>query len=185
MSEELIVKEEARNPNSAKSIYEWVESISYAFIAIFIIFAFVFRVVGVEGDSMYPTLRNGDWLIIRDSDYKPSKGDIVVINQPNERHKTLIKRVIGLEGDEIYIDYVKHELYINGALADEPYIVSPMVSMDSYYSAKVPAGHVFVMGDNRNNSLDSRSDEIGFIDSRYVLGKTSFRLLPFGQWKVE
>ena len=107
------------------------------------------------------------------------------ISQPNALNEPLIKRIIAVAGDTVEIDPQAHTVAVNGENLDEPYISEPVEKAgDLTYPVQVPEGYVFVMGDNRNNSLDSRSSTIGFIDTRYLSGKAVFRLLPAGQWQI-
>ncbi len=167
-----------------KELYEWLEAVIYAFITILILFTFLFRVVGVEGTSMVPTLHSGDWLIISHAAYTPKRGDVVVITQPNKKNEPLIKRVIGLPGDTITIDE-QNQVIVNGEKLNEPYTDGkPTYREDFDYPITVPDGYLFVMGDNRTGSWDSRYKDVGYIDERHILGKAVFRIYPFGQWSI-
>lgn len=178
--------------NSAKSkkkpwelVYDWLDSLIYAMILILLIFTFIFRVVGVNGESMKPTLSNGDWLAVSSVPGEIKKGDIVVITQPNSLNEPLIKRVIAKGGDTVSIDFIEGIVTVNGVAQYEPYIADKTERMgDFVYPIVVPEGHIFVMGDNRNESLDSRFKTIGYIDERYVLGIAQVRILPFGDWNI-
>lgn len=184
-NEEKTAEQEPQR-SATDSFYEWVEAIIYAFIAIFIIFAFFFRVVGVDGDSMNNTLKDGDWLIISNFNYSPQRSDIVVSTQPNPKNEPLIKRVIAVEGDVVDIDFSSGAVSVNGEELSETYIKElTFLQGDVRFPLKVPQGKVFVMGDNRNESWDSRFEAVGFIDERYLMGKTVFRIFPFGEWKVD
>lgn len=164
-------------------VYDWVDSLMMAVLFILIIFTFLVRLVGVNGNSMNPTLKNGDWLAVKSVNTTIERGDIVVITQPNSLGKPLVKRVIAKGGDEINIDFFDHKVTVNGVVLDEPYIAEPTETMGNMvYPLQVPEGKVFVMGDNRNNSSDSREKYIGFIDEDYILGVAKFRLLPFGSF---
>ena len=164
--------------------YDMAGSILAALVIIFIIFTFFFRAVSVVGSSMVPTLSNGDWLLVSSkSEYE--RGDIIIITQPNDRNEPLVKRIVALGGETIDIDFDTHEVRVNGELLDEPYIFEPTeLSYDVTFPYHVPEGCVFAMGDNRNDSLDSRSSRIGPIDERYILGKAFVRILPFDEIKV-
>ena len=167
-------------------IYEWLDSLVFAFITILLVFTFAFRVVGVSGESMVPTLQNGDWLAVRAVNMSVERGDIVVITQPNSLNEPLIKRVIAVGGDTLDIDFITGEVFVNGERLDEPYIAeATRRGFDTVFPLTVPEGCLFVMGDNRNNSLDSRSSTIGFIDERYVLGVAEFRFFPVGTWEID
>jgi len=179
----------AVEPPAAKPwmlFYEWIDSVMGAIIVIFILFTFLFRAVGVDGTSMVPTLNDGDWVAISGINFQPRRGDIVVVTQPNEVHEPLIKRIIAVGGDTIYINFVSHEVAINGTVIEEPYISEPTSrGFDVVFPLTVPEGFVFVMGDNRNNSKDSRASGIGLIDERYILGTTRFRLYPVNKFNIE
>lgn len=166
-------------------VYEWLDSLIYAVILILLIFTFIFRVVGVSGNSMNPTLSNGDWLTVSAVPGEIESGDIVVVTQPNSLNEPLIKRVIAKGGDTINIDFIEGTVTVNGVVLYEPYIAEQTERMgDFVYPLTVPEGCLFVMGDNRNDSLDSRFRTVGFIDERYVLGVAQIRLFPFGDWKI-
>ena len=188
-NEELVISfDEEKESGSKKGkfwrfIYEWMESVVYAMIFILIAFTLIFRIVGVDGDSMNPTLYDGDWLTVNAINSKIERGDIVVITQPNSLNEPLVKRVIAVGGDEIDIDFNDGTVKINGINQTESYILDETNLMgDWVYPMTVPKGTVFVMGDNRNNSLDSRFRAIGFIDERYILGKVHTRLYPNFVW---
>lgn len=164
-------------------VYEWLDSLMYAVIIILIVFTFFARLVGVNGNSMVPTLKSGDWLTVKPINSTIERGDIVVITQPNSIGKPLVKRVIAKGGDEIDIDFFDHKVKVNGVVIDEPYIAEPTELMGNMiYPIKVPEGKVFVMGDNRNDSMDSRDKHIGLIDEEYILGVANFRLFPFNSF---
>ncbi len=165
--------------------YDMVDSFKGAIIVVFIVFACFFRVLGVDGDSMYPTLKDKDWLAISGVTVNVERGDIVVVTQPWERNVPIIKRVIAVGGDTVDIDFERNKVYVNGTEIYEPYINEPTrVSYDVEFPITVDEGKIFVMGDNRNVSLDSRSSKIGLIDEGYILGKAFVRLYPMGDWKI-
>lgn len=166
-------------------IYDITDSFKGAVIVAFLVFALAFRAIGVEGDSMMPTLHNGDWVAVSSAVTEFKHGDIVIVTQPWERNVPIVKRVIAVGGDTVNIDFECHEVYVNGVLLDEPYIYEPTsLSYDVEFPLTVEEGKLFVMGDNRNDSLDSRSSKIGLIDERYVLGRVYMRILPTGDWDV-
>lgn len=181
-----VTEEETTKTSPALSfIYDMTDSVKGAIVVVFLLFSFVFRAVGVDGDSMVPTLADGDWLAVASVTTEIERGDIVVINQPWERHVPIVKRVIAVGGDTVYIDFDRNEVYVNGEKLNEPYISEPTrVSYDVSFPLQVEEGKLFVMGDNRNVSLDSRSSKIGMIDERYVLGKAVVRFYPTGEWKI-
>lgn len=172
--------EKTKKPVAASLLYEWMDSVIIALIVLMMAFLFVFRIAGVDGSSMYPTLKDGNWVIISSFSQQAEHGDIIISAQPNYP-KPIIKRVIGVGGDTVDIDFSNHTVSVNGEILYEPYINEPTVkSYDVEFPLVVPEGYVFVMGDNRNGSLDSRSSDIGLIDERYILGKATFKAFPFG-----
>lgn len=173
----------ARRKGSAdKSIVEWVEAVVWAAAVLLLLFTFAARIVHVEGDSMLPTLTGGERLLISSVPYTPRHGDIVVTDQYTEYGRVLIKRVIGCPGDTIDIDFAAGVVYRNGEALTEPYTAAPTNLAEGVaFPLTVPEGCVFVMGDNRNDSLDSRSLEVGCIDVRDVLGKVLWRLTPLSR----
>ncbi len=165
-----------------REIFEWLETVAFSLVAVVLVFTFVFRIVGVDGDSMLDTLHDGDRLIITHLFYQPKAGDIVIITQPNAVNKPLVKRIVAIGGQTVDIDTDRGLVYVDGEVINEPYIKEPTVKIPSppmEFPVTVPEGKVFVMGDNRNHSLDSRSTDVGMIDERYILGKAVFRIYPF------
>ena len=150
---------------------------------ILLIFAFAARTATVSGPSMLPTLRDGDRLLLVQAGYHdPQYGDVVVIDRSQKGEPPIIKRVIGRAGDEIDIDFETGQVRRNGQTLDEPYLNEPTLTRrDVEFPVTVPEGSVFVMGDNRNHSADSRTREIGMIDLRRVMGRAVYRFLPAGR----
>lgn len=161
-------------------IYDWMQSLVFALIICIIVFVFIFRIVDVSGDSMNPTLLNGDKLVVSDVFYKPKQGDIVIFRKDEYKAEALVKRVIATEGQTIEIDFDRGRVYVDGELLDEPYIAEPTHNqLDFQGPQTVPEGCVFVMGDNRNASSDSRRAQIGMVDERLIVGKVLLRAFPF------
>ena len=158
------------------SLYDWVEAAVFSLIVITLIFTFVFRIARVDGTSMENTLVNNDRILLTNQDYAPARGDIVVIDRPGE--VPLIKRVIAIAGDTVEIDENENRVTVNGEVLSEPYIKGITVQRDFEGVQTVPDGCVFVMGDNRSVSHDSRSSDIGFIEEDRILGKGLFRIWP-------
>lgn len=161
-------------------IYDWMQSLVFALIICIIVFVFIFRIVDVSGDSMNPTLLKGDKLVVSDVFYKPKQGDIVIFRKDEYKAEALVKRVIATEGQTIEIDFDRGRVYVDGELIDEPYIAEPTHNqLDFQGPQTVPEGCVFVMGDNRNASSDSRRAQIGMVDERLIVGKVLLRVFPF------
>ncbi len=177
--------EEKKPPFIASFLFDVTDSVKGAVLVVFLVFALVFRAVGVDGDSMNPTLNDEDWVAVAGAVTDFEYGDIVIVNQPWRRNVPIIKRVIAVGGDTINIDFEKSEVYVNGVKLNEPYILEPTtLSYDVQFPLTVEEGKLFVMGDNRNDSIDSRSSEIGLIDERYVLGKALVRIYPIEEWDI-
>lgn len=177
-----------------KSVYlratEYIYSVFSTFIicmtVIFITFTFFFRLVQVSGDSMNPNLETNDKIIISKFLYTPDYGDIISISKKNAKEESMIKRIIALPGDTVSIDFDTHLISVNGKVIHENYEVTEPISEkgDMTYPLRVPEDCVFVLGDNRNNSLDSRSSEIGFIKLDEISGKALIRLKPSGGFDI-
>lgn len=166
-----------------KEIMEWIKVFALAIVFAFIITQFI-KPTLVRGDSMYSTLEEGDYLIINRMSYKfkePKYGDIIVfesdLEQDDGTSKDLVKRVIGVGGDSVKIE--NYKVYVNGQELNEPYIHNEIT--EGEIDTVVPEGKVFVLGDNREISLDSRYDSVGFIDDSDILGKVVVRLYPFNK----
>lgn len=162
---------------SIESVYDFAGVIVAALFAVCVIFTFFFKISTVVGESMENTLLDGDTVIISAINNDVEYGDVVVISQPNLYGKVLIKRVIAVEGQTISFDHISGKVMIDGKQLDEPYIKE---NMDFTYamtkSYTVPQGKLFVMGDNRNESADSRDTYIGMIDERYIVGEVKYRV---------
>ena len=158
------------------TLYDILEVLVVSLTCITVLFTFLFRVVGVEGASMMDTLYEGDRLILCPVLTSPERGDIVVINRYAD--DPLIKRVIGVQGDTIEIDEDQNKVRLNGELLDESYIRYPTPAYDMSGAVTVPEGYVFVMGDHRNDSHDSRSEDIGLVSVNDIVGQAVFRIWP-------
>lgn len=161
-------------------LYYWLQALVTGLVVLIFLFTFIGRVIGVEGPSMIPTLHNGDMIVLRSIGYTPQIGDVVVLTKPSFSDKPIVKRIIATEGQTVLIDYEAGTVTVDGEVREEPYLNEPMRERwtTGLTEATVPEGSVFVMGDNRNNSLDSRYEDIGFVDVDYIIGKAVFILFP-------
>ena len=195
---------------AVEEIFDWLEILSSALITVILLFTFVFRLVTVQGPSMEYTLHGGealygsaqkDNLIISRFGINPKQGDIVVIQVPNPIYDTpIIKRVIATEGQTVDIDFDTWVITVDGKPLDEPYVnyeyttdmtgnqvLRPMAQEDIFLNSlpiTVEPGKIFVMGDNRNHSSDSRSSTIGQVDVRDVVGRVMIRVFPFNKFGI-
>ena len=177
------IPQEPGKKKKAEDAFDWLESIVSALIVCILIFVFIGRTVCVIGSSMVPTLEEGDRLVISKLFFRPEYGDIVVLRKEVFADYPIVKRVIATEGQTVDIDFEEGIVYVDGAALDEPYTNSPTNDRENFDEpVTVPDGCVFVMGDNRNRSTDSRTDTIGCVDTRYIIGKAYFRLTPFDKF---
>lgn len=168
-------------------LYFWLQALATALIVLILMFTFVGRVIGVDGLSMFPTLQDGETMLLQSIGYKPRQGDVVVLTKYfGSVHGPIVKRVIATGGQTVEIDYAAGTVRVDGEVLEEPYIKEPMQAPWFKNIAKitVPEGQIFVMGDNRNDSDDSRDVELGAIDERYVLGRVLMVLLPVDRFQV-
>ncbi len=158
---------------------EWFDALLISLTLVLLVLLFLVRTVTVDGISMVPTLQDNDQLIAKSLFYEPERGDIVVVDGYISYGKPLVKRVIGVGGDKVDINFDTGEVFVNDELLSEPYISAPTtLSYDVQFPVTVPEGYLFLMGDNRPHSDDSRHSEVGFVDRRDILGEVIFRLLP-------
>lgn len=173
--------EENTKKKKVKEVLEYAESLTVVFAVMLLIFTFIARPATVDGESMLPTLCNGERLVISNLFYEPAPGDIVVLcgEADREEGRNLIKRIIAVGGQTIDIDFETGEVTVDGEVLDEPYILERThLDEGTEFPLTVPEGEVFVMGDNRNASTDSRTSDIGMVDERCVMGKVYFTVFP-------
>ena len=178
-----VEEEQERIPaelRARKETYDWIQCLMVALIICVILFIFFIRIIDVSGTSMNPTLINGDKMLVSDLFYRPKAGDVVVFKTDNyDPNKALVKRVIATEGQEINIDFENGIVYVDGEPIQEDYIAElTNTKLDFIGPQTVPEGCVFVMGDNRNASTDSRKKEIGMVDERMILGRVYCVIFP-------
>ena len=188
-----------KKESAVSLLFDYLEILVFSVCAVLLIFTLFGRLCKVNGSSMRNTLFHNEMLITTNL-VEPEAGDIIVFHQTSETYtnlnEPLVKRIIATEGQTVRIDYNKGEVYVDGVLIDEPYAAlldrhgnnvgrwtqSPGYGFDhstGIFEATVPEGCYFVMGDNRNNSVDSRSREVSFVDARRVLGKVIIRTKPW------
>ncbi len=160
----------------------YLHDIVYLLAAVILLFVFAFRVAVVSGPSMYHTLVDGDYLLLVGNLFyrNPKQGDIIVASKSGfEGGEPIVKRVIATGGQTVDIDFDAGIVYVDGVALEEDYTYTPTNEWEGVtFPLKVDDGCVFVMGDNRNVSKDSRSPEIGLIDTREILGKAVFLFFP-------
>ena len=199
---ELVEEETGEIENSEKSpkggnflmkaageIFDVLELFVFCAAIILTVFTFLIRPTVVEGPSMENTLIEGDYLLVGGINYTPKQGDIVVVHNVGLRYynKPIVKRVIATEGQVVDIDFDTWTVTVDGKVIEEPYVkieTDDRRTSDWDYPITIPEGYLFVMGDNRNHSADSRSRDIGLIDERCVVGRAIVRVFPFDRFTI-
>lgn len=181
---ELITEEEPAGKEKKgwkRELLEWIESLGVAIIVVLLLTNFVFRFVVVDGNSMEPTLHHKNQLFVFRLGYEPDNGDIIVFKPRGDQERYYIKRVIAVEGQTV--DIRDGEVYVDGEKLHEEYISAKIMSdYPGQYPKTVPEDCVFVLGDNRNASRDSRDETgVGMVEEDSILGKAMFRVLPLSQ----
>lgn len=174
-------KEQQEEKIPGRELYEWVQALVCSVLAVVVLFTFVIRMIGVDGHSMVPTLQDGDRLLVLNSmlyhDYQ--YGDIVILRKESFLDEPIVKRVIATEGQMVDIDFSNGSVYVDGKLLKEDYINElTLTEYGTEFPLTVPKGSIFVMGDNRNHSNDSRDSRLGTVDVRYVIGKAVLLAFP-------
>ena len=183
------MQEQEKQTAKGRDLYEWVQSLVGSVLIVVAIFTFVIRMMGVDGHSMLNTLQHGDRLLVVNSllyhDYK--YGDIVILRKDGVfDDDPIVKRVIAVEGQTVDIDFTEGIVYVDGEVLEEDYIREPTYTAEgTEFPLTVPEGSIFVMGDNRNGSSDSRDYRLGTVDTRYVIGKAAFLIFPGPDYETE
>ena len=183
------MQEQEKQTAKGRDLYEWVQSLVGSVVVVVAIFTFVIRMMGVDGHSMLNTLQHGDRLLVVNSmlyhDYK--YGDIVILRKNGVfDDDPIVKRVIAVEGQTVDIDFAEGIVYVDGEALEEDYIREPTYTAEgTEFPLTVPEGSIFVMGDNRNGSSDSRDYRLGTVDTRYVIGKAAFLIFPGPDYETE
>ena len=174
-----------RNQKLRGIVYDAVATLESAVTVLTLLFSLMFRPAAVIGNSMLPNFSGGDRVACVHSFSGYERGDVIIISEATRKDESIIKRVIAVGGDTVDIDFYKGTVSVNGQVLDEPYVNTPTnLSYDMTFPVTVPEGKLFVLGDNRNDSLDSRSTDIGFINENKVLGKVVFRFYPFDKIEI-
>ena len=178
-----------RDALSLRGLYEWVQVLVCAVTATVLLFTFAARVVLVSGPSMRETLQHQDCLLVMNAHLCGGfeAGDIVIIRKESFKDgEPIVKRVIATEGQTVDIDFAEGIVYVDGEALEEDYIREPTYTAEgTEFPLTVPEGSVFVMGDNRNGSSDSRDYRLGTVDTRYVIGKAAFLIFPGPDYETE
>jgi signal peptidase I len=164
-------------------LFEWLESLGIAIMVVLLLVIFVFRLAVVQGESMFPTLQDQNALLVTDFDYTPKDGDIVIVDSEG-LGKFIIKRVIATEGQVVNIDMATSSVTVDGKVLEEPYIQGSTLFNENgaiAYPLTVPENTVFVMGDNRMHSTDSRSELVGCVPEENIYGKAFLRVWPLNE----
>jgi len=164
-----------------RNLYEWVQALVVSVLTVMLLFTFVIRMISVDGTSMLPTLQDGDRLLVLDAAWcgDLQYGDIVVLRKEAFYYEPIVKRIIAVGGQTVDIDYSTGSVYVDGELLEEDYINELTFDDEGLeFPVTVDKGCIFVMGDNRNASDDSRNPRLGIVDERYVLGRAVFMLFP-------
>lgn len=182
MEEREGMEEKQEEHQAGRGVYEWVQALVCSVLAAVLLFTFGVRIVGVSGASMRETLQNGDMLLVVNGllcrEYR--QGDIVIAAKASfENGEPIVKRVIATEGQTVDVDFVNGVVTVDGTALSEPYIREEThLAEGTEFPLTVPEGCVFLMGDNRNDSRDSRDPLLGAVDTRNLIGRAVFLLIP-------
>lgn len=172
-----------KKSDAVNSVFDWLSSFVYAIIIVVIALTFFVRIVDIDGRSMNPTLWDKEKVLITNTVSTPSCGDIVIISHGVEYKAPLVKRVIASEGQTLDINFDNNTVTVDGKKLYEPYIQGKTIREDAVIPSVIPKGKVFVMGDNREESSDSRGTRIGLIDVKDIIGKVRCVVFPFNKFR--
>ncbi len=167
-----------------------LQSFVYTLLVIVLVFSFVAPITRVSGASMEPTLYDSEIMLVWGLAYEPKQSDVVIINNPTIAYlegNAIVKRVIAVGGQSVVINYEENQVLVDGVALEEDYIAEhmrPIYGSTSLEPIEVPEGYIFVLGDNRNHSADSRSSDIGLVDTRYVVGKVVCGIWPLTSLRI-
>lgn len=186
MAEETLQPDQEKKGEEKTSfkqdLYYWTQALIVVLVGLILACTLAGRVIRVVGSSMVPTLHQNDLLLLWSVGYTPQRGDVIVLRKESFLSYPVVKRVIATGGEHVTVDYTTGTVSVDGVALDEPYINELMVDTGKPYltvlDVTVPEGSVYVLGDNRNNSSDSRHQDLGTVDERYILGKALFRIFP-------
>ena len=174
-------KKEENEFTLSQLLFDWLGTLLMAIVVILLVMTFFLRQITVKGHSMDDTLQTQDRLVVASFMYEPKNGDIVVVSHGESYNEPIIKRVIATEGQRLQINYENDEVIVDGVVLKEDYIKGRTIKLQNPTAIPdvIPKGYVFVMGDNREDSLDSRSTRIGLIPVENIIGKAFWRIQPF------
>lgn len=194
------LKKEEQASDWRRDLFDWLQLLVIVLVIVVGMFTFVVGVIGVDGSSMYPTLHHRDLMLVQRIAYEPEAGDVIVLRKDGTfEDRALVKRIIATGGQTVYIDYTANTITVDGEVLSEPYInyehdaeygddyMALRYDLDSQYVNReftVPEGCLFVCGDNRNHSSDSRAAELGMVDECYVIGRVLMVFFPFSNFGI-
>ena len=182
-NDEIYSTIEPLDNSGVAGVYDILRSVLISASILILIITFVFTMVIVDGRSMQHTLESGDKIIVTKMGYQPKDGDVIVVGKSEEGYsKPIVKRVIATEGQTLEIDFENQQVIVDGKVLDEPYISSETIEGTAEIPEVIPEGYVFVMGDNRYISMDSRYKDIGLVNVDDIVGKAVFVVFPFDRF---
>lgn len=184
--EEKLEKEQKPRGRFFSETFNWIETLMGVLVVFVVVFTFFVRLIGVQGSSMVPTLDDHNIMLVSNLGYTAENGDIIILRKDGfYNDQPIVKRVIATGGDVIDINSETGDVSVNGEVLEELYIaekIDPLKSVGNMtYPIMIPEGSIFVMGDNRNHSTDSRWTDLGVVDERYIIGHVITVVYPFNR----